>query len=73
MAIFTRFGSPVTVVAHCEDHNGAHVRFEDGSVRSLALNDLRADGGFAEIEHATTEIAQCAESCGNPETGFDRS
>lgn len=52
MAIYTRFGSKVTVLAVFQDNNNTwlRVRFEDGSLREYAAYEFRADGGWAEIQ-----------------------
>lgn len=60
MAIYTRFGSEVTILARCGDGNGYHIRYDgDGEETAVPVYELRADGGLAEIEDATSTTADC--------------
>lgn len=52
MAIYTRFGSKVTIISVEQDNQNTwlKVRLEDGSIREWAAYEFRADGGLAEIQ-----------------------
>lgn len=54
MAIYTRFGSPVTIISVEQDNQNTwlKVRLEDGEIREWAAYEFRADGGWAEIKAA---------------------
>ena len=47
--IYTRFGSPVTIVGRDSIGEWLRVRYQDGATREVHFGDLRADGGVAEI------------------------
>ena len=55
MAIHTRFGSSVTIIAY--DEPWVTVRYEDGETREQLVSDLRAEGGIQEIMAAITALA----------------
>jgi hypothetical protein len=47
--IYTRFGSPVTIIGRDSVGEWLRVRYQDGATRDVHFNDLRADGGVTEI------------------------
>ena len=51
--IYTRMGSPVAIVN--VDGPVVSVRHPDGRLRQVAIADLKADNGLAEIEQATID------------------
>jgi len=55
MAVYTRFGTEVEVVAVDLDEGIATVRFPDGEERDWPLLSLRADGGSDEILAAANQ------------------
>ena len=61
MAIYTRFGSEVKVISFAEypDHHELVVqRKEDGRAFACHLAELKADGGWTEIEKAIEIVKQ---------------
>jgi len=75
MTIYTRFGSPVTIISQEQDNQNTwlKVRLEDGTIREWAAYEFRADGGWKEIQDAIdalkpATIAQVEPAVGSPMT-----
>jgi len=54
--IYTRFGSPVTIIDTDEDQQRVTLLFSDGYTTKTSVNELKADGGLQEIQIAIDEI-----------------
>ena len=50
--IYTRFGTPVTIIGRDSVGEWLRVRYEDRVTREVHFNDLRADDGVTEINRA---------------------
>ena len=60
--IYTRFGSPVTIVGRDSvSDEWLRVRYRDGATREIHFNDLRADDGVAEIIRAVAAAPEWVE------------
>jgi len=77
--IYTRFGSPVTILgltieeAICPIHLlplTVRIRHEDGAERQASVADLRASEGLGEIENAL--IAACGYNLAGEYVGKDK-
>ena len=50
--IYTRFGSVVEVVGKNYNTGDIEIKYPNGETENMAIYELKADGGIAEIEEA---------------------
>lgn len=50
--IYTRFGTPVEVVSKNHNTGEIEIKYPTGETENVAIYELKADGGVAEIEQA---------------------
>ncbi len=62
IAIYTRFGGKVTIVAADLEKGFVDIRRDDGSIMHTYLNELKADDGFKEIEEASKDVPLAVEN-----------
>ena len=63
--IYTRFGTPVTIVGRDSTGEWLTVQYQDGVRREVLFCDLRADGGAAEVARAAARAPEIVQDEGD--------
>lgn len=56
MAIYTRYGTQVTIVGKSDLEGWTIISYDDGSTREVGIMDLKADNGAVEINEAIAAL-----------------